>query len=614
MKRNLLGTLMVFALIMVLASFSFAEIKNPDTIIRVRQGAPLTLDPNWCYDHLSSDPIRNMYEGLVQYKGSSVTEFAPILSTEVPSVKNGLISEDGLNYTFPIREGVKFHNGDILTPEDVVYSLKRFLIFDRAGGPQWMLFEPFFGTFSIKPIAAKVAGVENYNDLFVDGDPGGELKSEYKEAMQKVITDYIDKIVSIDGNKVILHLPKPYGPFLHIVRWINVLDKKWAIEQGAWDGKADTWWKYHDPLCEDDPLYAVVNGTGPFVLKKWVPEEIVMLESFDDYWKGPAKIKNVQIKNIKEWTTRKLMLQAGDADLVDLPAQYLDEVKELEGVRVLENLPLLENDGTMFTWTINTEGNKYIGSGKLDGKGIPPDFFSDIHVRKAFSYLFPYDIFIKENLQGRAIRSPGPIPKPLLGYFDDPSFFYEFNLEKAKEEFKQAWGGQVWEKGFEFSMVCSVGFKEHKTLSDMIATYAKMINSKFKINVTQMQWSAFLKEFHTGKFPMWTIYWGADYPDPHNFFPVWIGSKGVYSASFGEAYRKFAEKNIDPLLEKGLNEADNEKRAAIYKELLQIVHDQAISLYMYQPTQFHVERSWLKGYVPQPVGGLPQYYLWTKSE
>ena len=50
------------------------------------------------------------------------------------------------------------------------------------------------------------------------------------------------------------------------------------MEQGAWDGKADIWWKYHAPENEKDPLYAVENGTGPFVLKQWIPEELI-------YWR-----------------------------------------------------------------------------------------------------------------------------------------------------------------------------------------------------------------------------------------------------------------------------------------------------------------------------------------
>lgn len=618
MKRNLFGMVLVLALVMVFTSFSFAEVKNPDSIIVVTIGGPETIDPAWSYDTASGEVIYNLYDNLIDYKGESVSEFVPMLSTKVPSVENGLIKDDGLTYIFSIREGVKFHNGDVLTPEDVVYSIKRGLVFDRAGGPMWMLFEPLLATHSIEETAVELAGVENYSDLFENGDPRGELKSNYKDAMVKVITDYVDKVVEVDGNNVIFHLAQPYGPFLNILAhsggWAAIINKKWAIEQGAWDGKADTWWKYHDPENEKDPLYKIENGTGPFVLKKWVPEEIVMFERFDDYWQGPAKIKNAQIKSVNEWTTRKLMLQAGDADITYVPIQYLSEVKGLEGVRIIENLPILSNVVSMWPWTINAEGNTYIGSGKLDGKGIPPDFFSDVHVRRGFSYLFPYKIFITKIAKGQAIRNPGPIIKGILGFSDDPSLFYEFSLLKAKAEFEQAWDGQLWEKGFEFSIFYNEGNDTRKAISDMLATYANMINPKFKITSVGVQWSAYLKSFLTEKLPIYTIGWLADYPDPHNWAPVYMGSKGTYSSMFGEAYRKFARENVDPLLEKALKETDLEKRAALYKELTQIAHDQAISLYVYQPIGHHVERTWVQGWYYNPIRPGVDFYSLSKTE
>ena len=87
------------------------------------------------------------------------------------------------------------------------------------------------------------------------------------------------------------------------------------------------------------------------------------------------------------------MLQTGDADIVAIPVQYLSEVENIPGVTVIKNLPQLSNVVSMFPWTINAEGNTYIGSGKLDGEGIPPDFFSDIHVRKGFSGGIFSDVF-----------------------------------------------------------------------------------------------------------------------------------------------------------------------------------------------------------------------------
>jgi len=622
MKKNFSKIVLLLLVVTIFTTLSFAQVKNPDTVTYATISGPDSLDPHWIYDVAGGEVIYQIYDNLINYKGESTFEFVPMLATEVPSIDNGLIKDNGLTYIFPIRKDVKFHNGDTLTPEDIIYSIKRALIFDRSGGPTWMLSEPLLGVYSIEDKAIEAAGVENYSDMFVHGNPRGELKSEYKKIMTKVFTDYIDNTVRINGDTVVFHLAQAYGPFLNILahcgNWSAIIDKKWAIEHGAWNGEADTWWKYHDPENSKNPLSMIENGTGPFVLKKWIPEESISLERYDDYWQGPAKIKNVQIKYISEYMTRKLMLQTGDVDMAYIPVQYLSEVEKIEGIEVVKNLPSLSNVVTMFPWSINAEGNSNIGSGKLDGEGIPPDFFSDIHVRKGFSYLFPYDIFITKIAKGMAIRNPGPIPKGVIGFTDDPELYYNFDLTKAKEEFKMAWDGKLWENGCKFNIFYSEGNDVQKAANDMLAQYFRTLNPKFNLKVIGLHGQTFMQNFFTERLPFFTIGWVADYPDPHNWAPVYMGSNGNYSSFFGEAYREFARKNIDPLLEQGLKETDKEKRAEIYKELTRIAHDQAISLYIYQPGANHVQRDWIKGWYYNPImPGAPEgadFYHLTKGE
>ncbi|MDK2945517.1 MAG: peptide/nickel transport system substrate-binding protein, partial [Geotoga sp.] len=109
MKKILVVLFVLSALV-----FSFAAIPNPDTIIKREIGEPETLDPAYAYDTASGEVIFNIAENLVAYDGEALNKFVPMLSTVVPTVENGYLSEDGLTYTFVIREGVKFHNGNDL--------------------------------------------------------------------------------------------------------------------------------------------------------------------------------------------------------------------------------------------------------------------------------------------------------------------------------------------------------------------------------------------------------------------------------------------------------------------------------------------------------------------
>ncbi len=607
LNKQILSIILLIILIMGMSSIVIAQAPNPDRIVYATIGGPETMDPHWSYDTASGEIIYQIYDNLIAYDGESIEKFVPMLATEVPSAENGLISEDGLTYTFPIRKDVKFHNGAILTPEDVEYSFERGMIFDRAGGPMWMILEPLLGVESIESLAVELAGVDDYSDMFVDD----QLKDEYKEVMIKVYTDFVDKAVEVDGNNVVFHLAQPYAPFLNILAhgggWASIINKEWSIEQGDWDHQADTWWNYHDPKNEEDPLYSVANGTGPFKLVRWVPEETVMLERFDEHWRGPAKLKEVVYRYINEWTTRKLMLQRGDADIVYVPVINMKEVENMEGVELITGLPSLSNVVTNMPWTLNAEGNANLGSGKLDGEGIPPDFFSDIHVRRGFSYLFPYNTFIEKTLYGQAKRNPGPFPDPLYGYTDDPELYYQFDIEKAKDEFKLAWGGELWEKGCKFNIFYNEGNDVRKAACDMLSTYAKIINPKFELTPVGVQWSSYLKQFLAEQLPMYTIGWLADYPHPHNWAPTYLGSTGTYSAFYGKAYTEWAKENVDPLIDKALKSIDPQEQKSIYEELTRIAHEQAVALYLYQPIGIHVQRDWVKGWYYNPViSGLPE--------
>ncbi len=85
------------------------------------------------------------------------------------------------------------------------------MITDPDGGPMWMMLEALTG-----------------EGLY----PRREWENQIGN-FEKIMNS-----VEIDGDKVILHLPKPYPPLLGILAgsWASILDKEWAIEQGCWDG------------------------------------------------------------------------------------------------------------------------------------------------------------------------------------------------------------------------------------------------------------------------------------------------------------------------------------------------------------------------------------------
>ena len=104
-----------------------------------------TLDPALGYDTASNAAIVNVYETLIFYNGPDPTTYVPVLATEVPSLENGGISEDGKVYTFNIRQGVTKPTIDSIRLEYQAYSFQRGLLQSDPNGPQWLLLEPILG-------------------------------------------------------------------------------------------------------------------------------------------------------------------------------------------------------------------------------------------------------------------------------------------------------------------------------------------------------------------------------------------------------------------------------------------------------------------------------------
>jgi len=603
----LMGVLLVGAFIAMAAG----SVVNPNTLVEETIGPFDSMDPAWSYDTASGEVIWQVYENLVQYDGTSTVNLLPMLSTNVPSVADGTILDNGTTYVFHIRQGVYFHNGDLLTPQDVVYSLERTVIFDRAGGPSWMLAGPLFpmidGQYvsTIVQVVANELGLSNplnYTSLaslgiFATGTKN-PLTDKYKQALVDTF-NLLAKDFEVKGNDVIIHLPQPYAPFLYILahgaNWSSILDQKWAADHNAWDGAADDWWYYHNPVESADPLRAIENGTGPYELQYWTPGREMSFVRFDNYWGKPAPVKYAVIKYVNEFTTRLLDLLSGQADVIYVPIENLSEVENNPNISVITKLPTLEVDNIYFTWNIAAQGNSYIGSGKLDGNGIPPDFFSNLDVRKAFEYLFPYQQYIQQAWNGNAMQPNSCIIEGLLGY--DPNIpMYSQDLAKATEYFKKAYNGELWAKGFKFTAVYNTGNTTRQIALQALSNYARQINPKFQINVVGELWSNFLNDYLAEKLPMYMMGWLADYPDPYDFADPYFASTGAYGAALGQNFIDYAQKNLDPLVSDLITNVVPAQRAAIAEKLSMLSYDNALYIWTDQPYAYHVERTWVNGW------------------
>lgn len=597
--------------------------KTPETAVLMTHSDINTLDPAWNYELVGGGIIEDIYDTLITYVGPDATRFAPALAT------NWEIKDGGKTYVFTIREGVKFHEGQDLTPEDVEYTFERGLLQGGTWSPQWLYTEAFFGT-----------GVYDVAELV---DPEGNLDDD-PEALQaadparlmaacKQVTDAI----RVDGNQVTFHLSQPWNPLLATLAgfWGSIVDKEWTIAQGAWDGDCATWQNYYGVTSETTPLRDITNGTGPYKLDHWTPGEELVLVANEAYWReepawesgpsGPPRIKRVIIKMVEEWGTRSSAFKIGDADYCTVPQENVVQMDPLVGemcnyvdvgewdcqltenpdapLRLYKDFPLTSRDDVFFVFDINVEGgNPYVGSGQLDGNGIPPDFFGDIHVRRAFNYCFDWSAFIDDVLGGEGVQNYGPINAGLIGY-DPNAPHYTYDQDRCIEELKLAQDGQVWENGFRFQIVYNSGNQTRQSVAEILQASFADIDPRFQIEILGLPWAAFLKEVSNSRIPIFVGNWVEDIHDPHNWAqPFLVGTyarRQRIPESMSEEFKK--------LVSSGVAAATSEERAEIYGQIQVLDYEYALGIRLAVPTGRHYEQRWMKDWYYNPMVNVPWY-------
>ncbi|KYK31636.1 MAG: hypothetical protein AYK22_02160 [Thermoplasmatales archaeon SG8-52-3] len=300
-----------------------AEIKNPKTLVRYTIGDAKTLDPADCYDTASSEPIFQIYETLVTYRGDDTKTFYPLLATDWS------VSNDSLTWTFNLRQNVKFSNGNDFTAEDVKYSFDRVL---TMGAPE--------------------SGVDWIFAQCMDTNS------------TTVINDY----------EIQIELTQPYGGFLALLPYTigSIVDKDYVeANGGVVEGEENEYLKLH-------PM-----GTGPYVLDHWTRATEIVLNKNPNYWGGweGNHVDKVVIKFADEPATRILALKNGDADFTYVPYSNLEDVIGEEGIVVN---PFDSYDVVLCAINTKASNNEYLTDSQVR-KALSYAFDYDSAIENAFN-------------------------------------------------------------------------------------------------------------------------------------------------------------------------------------------------------------------------------------
>ena len=375
--------------------------RDADTLVFVLAAAPQPLDPNIYTTLNEAQVMREINEPLIGMKSDD--SFYPVLAETIPTQANGMVSKDGAIYTIKLRKGIKFHNGNELTADDVVFSFDRVLHHPKSSAK---------GMFSAIMLVEKV-------DKYTVRVHFGKLKDP--EFATKSMTTWEDRAKYM--------APSAYGPALNMLaHYCAGIENKAAVEAAG-------------------PDYGtkIVIGTGPYKFASWPNPQEVDLVRNDAWWGGGSKIafKNVQFRAMSEQQQVNNVLTTGEVDM----AFNLSKL-DLNGLQSA-GVNLTTKPGVTIWYGAFNMNSDLVGqkrNGKLDLTGSY-EVTDSTHLRRAIFYAINPIPFIRQVdlFNGKAEPADQMMQMGFNGYVEGnpagtpfaefkPATWY-FNRDKAKAEF-----------------------------------------------------------------------------------------------------------------------------------------------------------------------------------
>ncbi|MGB4688953.1 MAG: ABC transporter substrate-binding protein [Candidatus Nanopelagicales bacterium] len=341
-------------------------------------------------------------------------------------------------------------------------------------------------------------------------------------------------------------------------------------------------------------------GTGPYVFDSWKRGESLLMTVNPNYW-GTKANADVRWDITPEESSRVLALQAGDADIIDISPSNVSDVEGVEGVTIYENGLLLEPIHLGFNMRSDSLPS---------GDTIPSDFFADKKIRQAFSYAFDYDTYINSFLDGYGARYTSYIPQGVLGY-DETAPVYNYDPAKAAELLQQT---EYWDKGFTVSILVQAGEPEFEGVALLMKDGIEKLNPNFRVNVVNQAETQFDENLGADPVPYALWVKNADPgADPHQFFDPLQHPDGDWGSKHGmrDAYED--PDRIAELIDSGKATINPEERKAIYAELQRLLQEDPMWVYAAQEGLAYPYRSWLNGFVVNPLWRGPHYEYYSKG-
>ncbi|MFY9717623.1 MAG: ABC transporter substrate-binding protein [Thermoplasmata archaeon] len=575
---------------------------------------PDSLDPAVTFSTPGWAAVQQVYQGLVNYNGSSATSFVGVLATS-----NGTVGTDPLTglaeYTFDLRPGVHFSNGDPYNAYVQWYSLYRSLLLEQ--GPQFILEENFYST-NFNPVsplsyysdptaisAANSTLVSDLNSWNFSAPTGPEIASmESLNQSFQVINN-----LTIELNLGFGYLASNYTYLLASLSAPN----SYAVDP--------SWIDHHGGVAEgavNGYLSSNTLGTGQYTLSGYSPTSGggYTLNVNSHYWGAKAATQQPWNSMIQPANTTVVVIFQSTLDVTVSDLQHgivqsasfayigPSTITQLEGY---SNLHV----GALPTVYGSTSGAWWV---YLNQSEAP---FDNLSVREAVAHAIDYSQIIDQAFGGYASQWVGPVP-PAYPYYDPGGLSpYAYDLTLAQSEiadspcaadacqgtpvnYEYLTPGADWAETAQFlaSDLAAIGLTINPVPISLPDLYVEQSYNSGGACTTSTTTNG-------GPFPMGQEFYTSDYISPDD----WTQNDAVHSGSANRCMSGYNNATVNNLTYAAASSSDPVQLTADYTTMTSLMYNNYTDIWLVAPTSFAVYGIDLHGMVFNPMASAEPFAM-----
>jgi peptide/nickel transport system substrate-binding protein len=454
----------------------------------------ITMDPGEAFEISAGEITGNTYDMLVRLDINDTTKVVGGVA------ESWEVSDDGLTYTFKLKPGLKFASGNPITAEDVAWSFERAVKLNKS--PAFILQQ--FGLTGDN-VAEKAKAADSSPFVFT-------VDQAYAPSF--VLNCLTATVASVVDKKLVMEHAEPVTPSD---------DYKFDNDFG------NAWLKTN---------YA---GSGPYKLREWRANEVVVLEANENYYGEKAKLARVIYRHVKESATQRLLLEKGDIDVA----------RNLEP----NDLAALSTNADIATTAAPKGTVYYISLNQKNENLAKPE------VRQAFKYLVDYDAIGEQLIKGIGDIHQNFLPKGVLGAVDENPF--TFDVAKGKELLEKA--------GLKDGFSVTMDVRSSQPVTGIAESIQQTVGEAgIKLEIIPGDGKQTLTKYRARNHDIYIGQWGVDYWDPHSNAETFTSNPNNADDSPNKTLAWRNAWDVPELTAKtkaALLERDSAKRAEMYKEL-----------------------------------------------